>query len=159
MNKQCTKCGVPKAITSFKLSRGHRGTICRPCRNKKTREQGRCYHCYKQKNECQCKIAKSKRSVTKRLQDKELVIKHYGGKCQCPGCEENRLPFLTIDHINGDGSNHRKLNKHANSNIWEVVIKENFPETYQVLCWNCNCSKSQSSVCPVHSKYSNSPHN
>lgn len=156
MDKQCSKCGVARSITSFKLTRGKRGTICRQCRNRKTRELGRCYHCYKPKNECHCKITKSKRTAAKRLQDKERVIQHYGGKCQCQGCEENRLPFLTIDHIDGNGSKHRKLNRQANSNIWEVIIKENFPETYQILCWNCNCAKGQSQSCPVHSN--NGPH-
>jgi hypothetical protein len=76
------------------------------------------------------------------------VIIHYGGdppKCAC--CGETIFEFLTIDHINGGGLKHRQLIKRYN--IYNWLVKNNFPEGYQVLCFNCNCGKEiNKGICP-----------
>jgi hypothetical protein len=80
------------------------------------------------------------------------VIKHYGDKCEC--CEETELLFLTIDHINGDGAEHRRQNSYNGDgrsgwSIYYWLRKNNYPEGFRVLCWNCNCSRQHNSgVCP-----------
>ncbi len=74
----------------------------------------------------------------KRLIIKERVINGHGGKCEC--CGETLLDFLTIDHINNDGARHRKEFGRAGK-IHRWIISNNFPEGFQVLCFNCNYSK------------------
>lgn len=77
-----------------------------------------------------------------------LCIVHYGDdppKCAC--CGESNIKFLTIDHINNDGAEHR--NEIGRSKLYSWLIKNNFPEGFQVLCMNCNWGKAQNKgVCP-----------
>jgi len=91
---------------------------------------------------------KTKVKVQERWQAKRLlVLKHYGMKCQC--CGETQIEFLAIDHINNDGNIHRKQIK---TNIFDWLIKNNFPDGFQVLCHNCNLSKSFYGYCPHNKK-------
>lgn len=71
------------------------------------------------------------------LQKKLLVIKHYGGMCSC--CGEKDCRFLSVDHKNNDGYMHRKLKR---VNIHDFIIKNGFPDTFQVLCFNCNFGRA-----------------
>ncbi len=75
-----------------------------------------------------------------------LVIEAYGGKCKC--CGETELLFLTIDHVNGDGKEHREQIGHQS--IYSVVRREGFPkDRYQLLCFNCNIAKDHNGgICP-----------
>lgn len=78
------------------------------------------------------------------------TIRRYGGVCQCCGISEPQ--FLTIDHMRGDGSEHRREifgnNKFAGSRFYRWLKKENWPEGFQVLCFNCNVAKGKCGVCP-----------
>ena len=67
------------------------------------------------------------------------VLNHYGNKCM--ECSETREEVLTIDHINNDGNIHRK--EGGGKNLYQWLIKNNFPEGFQILCYNCNCSKGR----------------
>jgi len=84
---------------------------------------------------------------SKRLKDK--VFAHYGMQCVCCG-ERSDLDFLTIDHMNNDGANHRKsLGLLSGTRFYRWLIKEDFPEGFQTLCWNCNCGKRiNHGICP-----------
>lgn len=99
------------------------------------------------------------------------AIYAYGGptpKCACPGCPENRLPFLSVDHINNGGNVHRAELAHPRDflpgktpvpNGGKVSpgggayfrwLKENgYPPGYRVLCYNCNIARG-TGPCPVH---------
>lgn len=79
---------------------------------------------------------------------KELVFSHYGNKCMC--CGETMKEFLTIDHINNDGAEHRrKINMKSGSRIYIWIVKNGFPKDLQILCWNCNCGKRvNKGICP-----------
>ena len=82
---------------------------------------------------------------------KAEVMDHYGGRCAC--CGEARLPFLTIDHVNNDGKEHRKVMRTggSGSNFYYKLRKQGFPgdPPLQVLCWNCNMAKQHySGICP-----------
>lgn len=68
---------------------------------------------------------------------RNIVIEAYGGKCVC--CGETELDFLTLDHIKGDGGVHRRL---VGKNTYNWAFKNKYPKELQVLCWNCNVSKS-----------------
>jgi len=76
------------------------------------------------------------------------VLIAYGGnppKCAC--CNEECIEFLTLDHINGGGSKERKkfVNHYA---FYRWLIKNNFPDGYRILCYNCNCSLGHYGYCP-----------
>lgn len=55
---------------------------------------------------------------------------------KCATCGELRWPVLTIDHVNGDGAEHRRQSK-RNQKIFyrEVVIDSS--GRFQLLCMNC----------------------
>lgn len=73
------------------------------------------------------------------------VLEKYGGVCQC--CGEKRYEFLSIDHIKGGGTKHRKeIGWGENFTSW--LVKNNYPEGYQVLCHNCNQAKTWYGGCP-----------
>lgn len=88
----------------------------------------------------------------------------YGGEnptCSCPGCTENRLPFLCIDHINGGGNKQRQeLTQNQKSTrdgkmnpgggvFYRWLRTNSYPAGYRVLCHNCNTARSNG-PCPVH---------
>jgi len=79
-----------------------------------------------------------------RMMIREKVLKHYGNKCSC--CGEKNVKFLTIDHINGNGNQHRKEIK---THLDRWLVKNNFPKGFQILCYNCNCGKRvNGGICP-----------
>ena len=88
-------------------------------------------------------------SVAKRNQEIKLeVLRYYGGgNLSCACCKEQHIEFLTIDHINGDGSNHRR---EIGRRMYLWIIKNNFPNDLQSLCYNCNWAKYHSGLefCP-----------
>lgn len=85
-------------------------------------------------------------STKRRIANKRrLVIEHYGSSCAC--CGETEYMFLTIEHRNGNGSAHRK--RVGASNVPHDIIKNGYPEEYEVLCYNCNCGKNiNKGICP-----------
>jgi hypothetical protein len=75
------------------------------------------------------------------------TLLHYGNKCAC--CGEKDLRFLTIDHTNGHGNEHRrKIGKRGGGAFYRWLRDHGFPKGYQTLCWNCNCGKSVYGKCP-----------
>lgn len=64
------------------------------------------------------------------------IINEYGGKCIC--CGENNPLFLTIDHINNNGAEERKSKKYNQDKFYNLLISNNFPNQYRLLCYNCN---------------------
>ena len=70
---------------------------------------------------------------SRNVRNKSLVLQHYGEQCDI--CSEERFVFLTIDHLNGDGHSHRK--KIGNS-VSRWLVKNNYPNGFRTLCWNCN---------------------
>ena len=74
-------------------------------------------------------------------QIKREVIAAYGGKCVC--CGEQNFAFLTIDHVFNDGYLERgKEGRFSGVHIYRRLKRAGMPQgRYQVLCYNCNCSK------------------
>ena len=73
------------------------------------------------------------------------AIETYGGKCKC--CGEQRLQFLAIDHIDGNGTEHRK-NVIGNQTVALWLKRNKYPQGFQVLCHNCNSAKGFYGFCP-----------
>lgn len=80
---------------------------------------------------------------------KDACFGAYGGyKCVC--CGEEEKIFLTLDHINNDGAKHRKaIGIRGGIGIYTWIRKNNFPDGFQVLCFNCNHGKQlNKGICP-----------
>ncbi len=83
---------------------------------------------------------------------KDLVLEHYGRKCVC--CGESEVKFLAIDHKNDDGYEHRKTlgGTGGGSIIVAWIVKNGFPDMFQILCHNCNMAKGIYGECPHKTK-------
>jgi hypothetical protein len=78
------------------------------------------------------------------------VFAAYGNKCAC--CPETEPKFLSIDHIDGAGNQHR-LEVFGNKNVaglrfYSWLRRNNFPPGFQLLCFNCNLAKGHWGICP-----------
>ncbi len=79
----------------------------------------------------------------------KIVFDHYGSKCAC--CGEDEQIFLSIDHKNNDGAEHRKKIGIGHI-LFRWIIDHDFPDTLQLLCCNCNLGKHRNGgVCPHES--------
>lgn len=95
-------------------------------------------------------VTKKKKTELQLL--KEKFIEMYGHRCAC--CGEANPAFLSLDHVNNNGTEHRckhtKVHIHdrlGNPHItWSEnrpalmreVVSEYRPGEYQILCYNCN---------------------
>lgn len=144
-NSECVRCGqfVPsghvRCIEHAQLYRNY-------TKNKKRerRSAGICWKCKSPTvcgrvlcSKCNEKANKRIRKCSRKARIKAIQI--YGGKCAC--CGESEISFLDIDHINNDGASHRR--KVGRSKIERWLKKNKYPEGFQVLCANCNASKSR----------------
>lgn len=128
--KTCEGCGKKNRAWYYK--RRELG-LCTYCGNKARDGATRC-------EECSKKMSEDKKRIRKE------VMEAYGGPvCAC--CGETIERFLTIDHINNDGAEHRRAIRRNSINKW--LVENNFPAGYQVLCFNCNMGKQlNGGVCP-----------
>jgi hypothetical protein len=75
-----------------------------------------------------------------KLRIKTEVLTHYGnGKCACVKCGFSDIRALSIDHINGNGSQER--NKKVRVFCYNWLRSNNYPDGYQTLCMNCQFIK------------------
>lgn len=150
--RTCKKCGSRKPIEDFPIS--HQG---------KGYRRHECHECYKQRHRSYYRIKPDeyKERANRRRQEllgdpaflakksrynkqwnvgnRDIVLNHYGAVCKC--CEEAEYRFLTIDHIDENGKEMRKIHGSGNS-FYRWIIKNDFPNDLQVLCFNCNIGRS-----------------
>ena len=89
----------------------------------------------------------SEKTAAKRAEIRRIVFAHYGGKCAC--CGEQTPQFLTIDHIENNGAEHRKkIGVKCGWVFYKWLLKNNYPEGHQLLCFNCNTAKGFFGICP-----------
>ena len=85
----------------------------------------------------------------KKTELKLKVITYYSKETmKCIGWDQKGCPWnvndmdvLTIDHINGGGNMHRASIKKIGWIFYDWLIKNNYPDGYQVLCMNCQFKK------------------
>jgi len=84
------------------------------------------------------KVERSKSDKIKRQNIKATVLEHYGSKCKL--CGETNTSLLSLDHIDGNGRQHRLevLGTDSGSGFYKWVFK-NWPSNLRILCFNCNC--------------------
>lgn len=82
-------------------------------------------------------------------------LQHYSGEVpSCACCGETEIVFLHIDHIDGNGADHRRTLKSelgyypGGNNLPYWLKKNNWPEGFQILCANCNLAKRVNNICP-----------
>jgi hypothetical protein len=77
----------------------------------------------------------------RRAEEKKDVFRFYSqNKMQCKLCKEKIFEFLTVDHVVGRKKmGHGKVMKGPRLYGW--LKKNNFPEGFQILCFNCNIIK------------------
>lgn len=124
------------------------------CRTTKDRKQPYCKKCDNAKRKDRHKRnpdALKNNSRKQYRKYKREVMDQYGKVCQC--CGEARLEFLTLDHIEQDGAEHRRKMDFNNTctgyNFYLWLRKNNWPKIgLQVLCANCNNAKGSCGQCP-----------
>ena len=145
-SRPCTKCKQVKPLGEFYRDPGGAGlyghrSVCKACWNPS-------------------RIGKSASPEdTRRYRAtlKQACVDAYGGRCAC--CGEARLIFLSIDHVHGDGAEHRKSIYGRNGGgTYQWFKSHGYPQDgrYQVLCHNCNRAKGTGTACPCRS-YRNPP--
>lgn len=87
------------------------------------------------------------RARLRRLSLRNEMLNAYGGRCSC--CGESEEMFLTLDHVERDGADHRRHfgNTYA---TWKDLQRRGWPKKgYTLLCYNCNCGRERNGgVCP-----------
>lgn len=74
---------------------------------------------------------------------KKEVLAYYSNSLEpkCLWCGEKRLECLSIDHINGGGSEERRNMKKYSNGFYQYLKVNKFPDGYQTLCMNCQFVK------------------
>jgi hypothetical protein len=149
--KTCTSCKEMKAVNEFAKNSYAKDGLrvrCKSC-NKIDRKKA-----YKK----EIAVEKTKRwrerhyekhlgmCKSQRQRLKRKLVDGYGGKCTC--CGESEIVFLSIEHVNRDGAEHRKKMKGSSTSIYREAIRQGFPSKYTILCMNCNYAKRFGNVCP-----------
>lgn len=171
--KTCPKCETAKPDEDFFVRiRGGFQAWCRDCkstydklRRASHKKTGKCISCERPaeagKAKCaQCltyakdwRIKNLEHIRVQRQQNRRRlklsVFEAYGGPiCSC--CGEIEIDFLTIDHLNNDGAEHRKTV--SGGKLYDWLRRNKFPPGYGVLCMNCNFAKGHFGVCPHQRK-------
>ena len=70
----------------------------------------------------------------------DALTRYGNGKCACVICGYSNDLALSIDHINGNGAEHR-ASKYVGSHFYQWLKSNKYPEGYQTLCMNCQFIK------------------
>lgn len=152
----CTNCGSRPAQVNRLMcetcAEANRQLLKR--RMEEARAKGFCLRCRKRPSVegiqiCQtCREESRKyylRNNTRRKEQWDIVLDHYGRKCTC--CGESNVLFLTVSHVNNDGAKHRK--QIGERQIVKWMIENNFPDGLTIECYNCNMGRTRNKgVCP-----------
>jgi hypothetical protein len=85
--------------------------------------------------------ADKKNTINRKCYNKRrlTVLTHYSnGIAACKNCGITDIRVLSIDHINGNGRAHLKQ---IGAQICDWLLRNNYPEGFQVLCMNCQFIK------------------
>lgn len=135
MSNLCKQCQINLTQDNTYQSDWKSGArICKKCRKDN----------YKNINPKQKKIY----CQTSRLNIKEEILFAYDNVCVC--CDQNIWQFLSIDHIDGSGGEHRKsISRSGGTPFYYWLKSYNFPkDNYRLLCHNCNSSFGHYGFCP-----------
>lgn len=142
--KRCSKCRRWILLEDFSKEKmtttGYR-SYCKVCQSKmaqkwlkKNRERSN------KNSEAFYQVNKLKiKTLNQELRKK--VLSHYGGvPPRCKKCNYDIYQALDLDHVNDDGRKERRIFR-GSLVFYKYIIKNNYPQKYQVLCKNCNWLK------------------
>jgi hypothetical protein len=136
--QKCQKCHEVQPFTNFcRSSRTVSGfrAYCKRCEKALAKT-------YLAKPEVKARRCHAERVRIAKL--KQIVYRHYcGEKPACVKCGYADERALSIDHVNNDGAYRRKNNAEAGCSVYRVIIRLGFPDTYQILCMNCQFIKQR----------------
>jgi len=94
---------------------------------------------YYQKNKEKIKKrAKTYYNDNERAYKKIIALQFYSdGYMTCELCGEGNIDVLTIDHMHGGGTKHRKTFDRGGA-IYKWLYDNEFPDGFRILCRNCN---------------------
>lgn len=124
----CNQCGGPNEDWQLRVN-------CRSCRAEK-------------------RVYDARRHAGNKASHRVLkleVLNAYGGtRCKC--CGEEHTEFLTLDHVNGGGNEHRLAltGSRTGGRLYRRLKELGYPNDppLQVLCLNCNWAKGHFDSCP-----------
>lgn len=152
--KRCNTCGEVKPLSEFYRNcdtKDGLAGLCKPCSNRASAAWRAANPQRARELELRHAPKKLAHMKARRDRDKAKVLEYYGTCCACCGFTED----LTIDHINGDGYEHRKElfgdGRTGTARFYRWLISNNFPPGFQTLCRSCNSSKYRDGACKMHS--------
>lgn len=87
----------------------------------------------------------------RRRSEKEAAMRAYSPDLMCQSCGFSDIRALSIDHVNGDGAEHRKTIA-GGSQMYAWLKRHGYPSGFQVLCMNCQWIKraeqNEATGCP-----------
>lgn len=139
--KTCSKCKTEKPVTEFFNSRESPDGLsywCKACnaeRQRATRDRRR-----------ESGLPSHSTVAARRLRLE--VLSHYSdGTMACDCCGDDHVEFLSLDHIDGGGNQHRK-ELGSNQEVYRQLRQVGYPPGYRVLCHNCNSAIGFYGYCP-----------
>ena len=154
--KHCSKCGLWKPPGQFYAdNRRKSGLTCR-CRlciaagyasNSDDKRARQMQYWHDKRNDI------LRRASERHARDRAIVFAHYGLECLC--CGNDSYDELTIDHLDGDGPEHRKaIGAQTSQELYRWLIKNGFPDRPRLisLCRGCNSSKRSGDRCRKHDR-------
>lgn len=135
-----------RTMTTKEYYQAHREEMC--ARHREARRQRMQTPAGEASYKAYCEAHREKKNMdskARRYNRKVDVMSRYGGRCAC--CGEEQVDALCMDHINGDGSVHRK--EIGSGRLYKWLQDNDYPAGFQVLCWNCNAVKSIRGKCTL----------
>ncbi len=144
--KICSICKKEKELDEFykkTTSKDGYGYRCKKCDVEQSTRWSR-------ENREKSRAHNKKTRETRKLKVLTYYSKYTFPKCSCIGCNVTEIPFLSIDHIENGAAHKKTLTGQSNAHLYGWLVKNNFPNGFQVLCMNCNLAKRINKECQVH---------
>lgn len=156
--KSCNRCGALGVIAGRRICKSCQAVYMKAyhaAHRDRKNELNRNYHAEKTRsNPLWVKTERERTKEYWRRLRLEIMDAYGGRRCAC--CGESNQMFLSVDHINGDGAQHRRQlgyttgnGRGGSSRTMQWIKQNNFPPGFQVLCFNCNHGKHvNGGTCP-----------
>lgn len=114
--------------------------LCVNCNSGRSINGGKCPHT--------SPVVEPANSQSKRHHRMKLTtIEAYGNECAC--CRERTPTFLTIDHTNNKGAEHRRAIGNSTYSTYVWLRNQGYPDGFRCLCFNCNSGRHwNGGACP-----------